>query len=320
MKYLWLAVAIFLACAPVQARIVISTKKMTDRQVVLTDQLTDAGDPKAIDQAGQLLARADHMGNSPDRDQLIRQGLTTLGAFRYKPAEKMILGLLSNRQMSDEIRDAALIALAGLHDPGTIPRLKTEAASLDHSELARCEAWRALLDMGEAIGREKLLEEYKSRYTIAHPSTGRGVRDVLPKMNDAELIKSLSDFANDPAMKEHKSFVNDMVKQMKLNSEVDKLLKIAQSTKVGAAGQRFPAIDAIGEFGTPEMIPDLLKLKAFDGQSATVMQTESVQVNGAKAIGRIQQRYCEELQKRGKPFVTDAEARIRAYQMAGSKP
>jgi HEAT repeat protein len=323
MKYSWHVVALLLACGVANARIVVSggRKVMPDDQVLLTNKLTDAGDPKAIDQAGQLLTRADHQGASPLRDLYLEAGVHTLGAFRYKAGEKTILAVLSNPQLNEDVRDAALLALADMHDPATIPHLKTEAASLDRSELARCEAWRSLLDMGEKDAREKLMTEYKFRFTVEHPNNGRGVRDVLGRMKDAELMQSLSDLAKDPAMKEHKTAINEMVKQMKVNATpLDKLLSIAQNTKVGAAGQRFPALEAIGEYGTVEMIPDLLKLKAFDGQSASTGQTMALQNAAARAIGRIQQRYCEPMQKKGTPFVTDAEARLKAYHQAGSKP
>ncbi|CAN5387872.1 hypothetical protein BH10PLA1_BH10PLA1_03760 [soil metagenome] len=275
-----------------------------------TSTFLAAGDPRAIDFAQQLMVTADHSPVGPDRDQEIRVALDAFGAFQFRPAGKTIVAIMSNKNLPSAVRDEALVALARLHDPATIARLKTEATSTEYGDAARAEAAKSLVEMGDAPSRAILLDDFKEFLnTITGNNGGSRAREVFTRVGDAEFVEQAAVLGKDLNDSGKKSVFNMVLAQLKINAmKTDEQMKIAKGPQKGNSLSRTQAIIAIGEFGPVEMIPELLKLRDNPPREDNGRPAD-VKFPANKAIFRLQQRYWEILKKTHTPLVPDTRKR-----------
>lgn len=311
----WTVLAGLTLAAPVAADVIVFDPADLPGGARITEAnaLASAGDPKAIKPAVETLK--DDKSVSSGRDRQVKDAARTVGLFGYTPAGDDLVRLLSNESLGPTARDEILIALARLNDKKLAPLLQKQLNSY-RSIAARSHAARALVEMDEhaAEARTFLLAELENH--LAELDDERqflgGVREVLATTADQELADAVAALAERQTSDEVKSTLAKLAGAMRTNLKpLGELVAIAEDNTLAKKDDRYAALAALAERGTPAEIPTLLALKPWDlAEPDADVQRYVLRQQIATAVGRIQARHWQQLQSSNTPLVTNVLRRL----------
>jgi HEAT repeat protein len=275
------------------------------------NSLAAVGDPKAIRPAVEGLKN--ESTDTFARDRQLKDSVRVIGLFGYAPAANDLVPMLQNQQFGPTVRDEVLIALGRMNDKKLIPVLKRELTSY-RSLTSRSYAAKALVAYGEPEGRPFLLAELQNHLDeLDNPRQFlTGVRDVMKSMADQELADAVAAMADKQKTETAKTNATSLAGAMRINLKpIVEIVAIAQDNAWAKKDDRYAAITALAERGTPAEIPAMLALKPWDAvETDAPMQRHDLRQRIATAVGRIQARHWQQLSESNTPLVTNAQRRL----------
>ena len=288
------SVIFFLLALPLIAKAAADEPGPTPTQV---REMIKNGDALAIPILVNWLNRGLGVGFNSMTDERFQVALEGVAKFQLDECGPTLVTIFRRADTNAATQNQIAYATSQIASPGSRKFLLEVLRDTTISPKARTSAAVALTRMGEESGRDFLFERYKN-FLVEMTTKSQwnvDVRKQLEGLYDVELMSKLERIVDEQADTRARNNITTLLERMEINHfSTDELFKLAENTDWSqGAYKRYPAIEALGEKGTPEMIDRIQAIKPWDaaGPGSSALQQRFIDEHKAAAISRIRQRY-----------------------------
>jgi len=259
-------------------------------------QMVASGDGRIVPTLMKWLDRGFNAGTAPSGDERLWIAIDGIGAFGVDEAGPTLVSLYRRPATKTSTKSSIAIAAARMPSKRSAKFLKELVNDPQLSDRARYSAAAGLVQLGDETARVVLIKGYK-QYLVdisTKHSWNQDVRDILEKLYDVPIMAQIEQLTPDQTDQRAKNNITTLLERMEINSlSVDELFKLAENTNWQQGSyKRYPAIEELGEKGTPEVIDRIKAIAPWASvdSGAVQIQQKFLEDYKTKAIARIRQR------------------------------